>query len=183
MIPAGINHVKINREYIKKLSAPFNPCVKQDNMYKVSRMFQYFQQNNYTYYQKDCMNLCIVAFAMKQCNCSLVGDDFNFEPCSHDPFIADCFGEYYEDFLNRKISEPTVCQQECPPECDTVSFNLQHNSFYATDKFLEINNDTKSLNESKDDLIYLFIYYPDKKYVMISQIPRMQTFDLGIYVI
>ncbi len=175
MIPAGINHVQIDREIIKNLPEPFNKCVKQETNDNVSRMFQYFKQNNKTYIQKDCMNLCIIDYAMKKCDCS-VDSNFNFEPCSYDSIILDCFSNYYHQFLNKSILEPKICKKECPLECDSVNFNLIHNSFYATDKFLDIYNDTNG--ESKDNLIYLFIYYPNKQYQLVTQIPRMQTFDL-----
>jgi hypothetical protein len=178
MIPAGINHVQIERAIVKNLPEPFNKCVKQEtNDENISRMFNYFKKNNKTYAQKDCMNLCILDYAMKKCNCSVESSSFNFDKCSNDAAILNCFSKYYDNFLNRTISKPpAICERECPLECDSINYILNHNSFYATDKFLEIYKDTTG--ESKDDLIYLFIYYPNKQYQLVTQIPRMQTFDL-----
>ena len=99
MIPAGINHVQIEREIVKNLPEPFNKCVKQETNDEISRMFKYFKKNNKTYAQKDCMNLCILDYAMKKCNCSV--ESFSFEKCSNDTAILNCFSKYYDSFLNK----------------------------------------------------------------------------------
>ena len=45
-----------------------NQCIKQDTLDYVSDLFQYFIQQNKTYRQQDCFDLCILEFIMNKQN-------------------------------------------------------------------------------------------------------------------
>ena len=47
----GFSYIQIERDLIQKLSKPYSQCVKQDTSEYVSKLFQYFIQNNKTYLQ------------------------------------------------------------------------------------------------------------------------------------
>ena len=66
----GFSYIQIERDLIQKLSKPYNQCVKQDTSEYVSKLFQYFIQNNKTYLQKDCLDLCIDQLIKQKCNCT-----------------------------------------------------------------------------------------------------------------
>ncbi len=174
-IPDGINNIEIDREIDQKLPEPYNACIKQDTKEFVSNYFQYFIQNNKTYKQKDCIDFCLNEYIGLKCGCEVNID--SFEKCVNLKNESNCFLLFNEYFLNNSNYEiPNNCIKDCPLECDSIHYRIQHNSFKVSDKFLKTN--TNYSLEMKDDLVFVSISYAKKSYDLIKQIPKMKAFDL-----
>ena len=71
ILAKGGNLIKIEREYIQRLSEPHNHCVRKKTTDFISDIFQYFIHSNKTYLQNDCIDLCVWKRLKKKCNCTL----------------------------------------------------------------------------------------------------------------
>ena len=138
-IPAGITQIQIEREFIQNLALPYNNCVKQDTYDYISEFFQFFQQNNMTYTQNDCINACIRKYTMNKCKCSSL-EIKSFQTCFDNIQISNCLLEYYYGLLNKTYSTPDSCFSLCPIECNSINYKIQQNSFILTDKYLQFYN-------------------------------------------
>ena len=78
-VPLGNTQIKIEREYYQNLPEPYNNCIKQDTSEYISYLFQNLVQNNKTYKQINCFDLCIVEFLNTKCNCTK-----EFQMCFND---------------------------------------------------------------------------------------------------
>jgi len=172
-IPAGITQIQIEREFIQNLAEPYNNCVKQETTEYISEFFQFFLQNNMTYTQNDCINVCIFKYVMNKCNCNL--EITLFKKCFDNIQIANCLSEYYYGLIYKTYSTPDTCFSSCPIECNSINYKIQQNSFILTDQFLQFENYS---NYYKDNYVNIAIYYPTKQYTLITQSPKMQLFDL-----
>jgi hypothetical protein len=177
-IPDGINNIQIDREIDQKLPEPYNACIKQDTKEFISNYFEYFIRNSKTYKQKDCVDFCLNEYIGQKCGCEVNID--SFDKCvivKNDSLKSSCFLLFNEYFLNKNIYEiPGNCFKDCPLECDSIHYRIQHNSFKVSDKFL--NTSTNYSHEMKDDLVFISISYAKKSYDLIKQIPKMKAFDL-----
>jgi hypothetical protein len=90
--------------------------------------------------------------------------------------ISDIYVSYLDKYFLNNQQIPDYCFKYCPPECDTINYKIQQNSFKSSDTFLKANTDYSL--EMKDDLVFISIYYAKKSYDLITQIPKMQAFDL-----
>jgi hypothetical protein len=168
-VPLGNTQIKIEREYYQKLAEPYNDCIKQDTSEYISYLFQYFVQNNKTYKQINCFDLCIVEFLKTKCNCT---EEFeSFQMCFNDQSIAKCMNDYYFQFLNKQIQMPDKCLTLCPIECDSINYKIEQNSFPIPNNF--------SVNQlDLNKYVNILINYQNNQYTLISQSPKMQLFDL-----
>jgi hypothetical protein len=174
----GINNIQINREIDQKLSLPYNKCIKQNTNEYVSYLFQYFIQNNKTYKQKDCIDFCLNEYIGKECGCKVNIDSLDKCLVRNDS-ISKCVLDMCVKYVFGKQDEiPKNCFKDFPLECDSINYNIQQNSFKLSDSFLK--SKTNYSLEMKDDLVFISIYYAEKSYDLITQIPKMQAFDLVV---
>ena len=176
LIPPGDSKIQIEREFIQNLPEPYNDCIKQQDTreYNNSSLFNYFIQNNKTYSQKDCLELCVDVFIMIQCNCT--PDLDSKQTCFANKVIKKCALDLFKKFQDKSIKLPDNCLTNCPLECSFINYNLIQNSFSLTDFYL------KSINfqdlSNRENLVSLSINFKSKQYTLIDQIPKMQIFDL-----
>ena len=145
---------------------------------------------NETYSKKRCYRLCTHLFALHESNCS----------CNStlDDFERDCVKKFYQqdtttftcvsDFLNnfRRNLRQEKCLNYCPLECDSMSFTIfsyveqYPQSGMISDKIkadysLELYDKFEEVNKH---LVVLYVYYDDLEYVVVSQEPKTETFNL-----
>jgi hypothetical protein len=169
----GANLIKIEREFISRLSEPHNHCVNQDKYGYSSEMFQYFVQNNKTYLQKDCLDLCIWEKVKQMCNCTEPLGEYN--ECLRTSFSNVIFlVKEYRQIKTKGI--PLECFDNCPQECSIINYRT-YTSYLGplNSLFFQSNSIPESF---KDDILYINVYYPRLEYTLISQIAKMNQFDL-----
>ncbi len=175
-IPAGFNYFSIEREFVEKLAMPYNDCIKQNeiniNEFKLTDpLYQYFIQNNKSYLQKDCLDLCIEQVIIKKCNChsQLLG---SLQDCDQ----TDCVDNLIFNYTSQKLHIPNNCLEKCKPECDLNRFKIAQNHIsIISDEYKAIYNITAN---DMDKSVYINVYYSDLKYTIMKQIPKMSLIDL-----
>jgi len=173
MVSSGITTFSIDREFIINLSKPYNDCAKQDTNRFYSKYFQYFIRNNLNYKQKDCIDYCIEEYVKLECNCSLKCEGNNIE----------CKNSLIDEIRNKETPIPSECLSGCPIECDSANYKIS--PYYVgglTSKLVNEKNfmikNGETLEEFKQNLVYISVYYSSLEYKKIEQIPKTELFDL-----
>ena len=169
----GFSYIQIERDLIQKLSKPYSQCVKQDTSEYVSKLFQYFIQNNKTYLQKDCLDLCIDQLIKQKCNCT---DEMGEINNCLDKLL--CIANYYNQFMRKLIKlSDTMCLSDCPIECDSIQFRVHANYVGIIPKEYLIDNNLPI--DLLENGILINIFYPQLKYTFLNQIQKTEPFDLA----
>jgi hypothetical protein len=174
-IPLGNTQIKMEREYFQNLPEPYNDCIKQDTLDYISRLFQYFIQNKFTYKQTNCFDFCIQEYLMSKCDCPGYFD--SFQRCLNNHSSAQCIKDDYIKFQNKKIEMPSDCKILCPLECDSIKYKVEQNSFQIPDEYFQLMNMSSS-QLNKTNYVNILINYQSNQYTLISQKPKMEIFDL-----
>ena len=86
------------------------------------------------------------------------------------------------DFQNSNVIK--ICSQYCPLECDSISYSISTNSeqFPFTGSFSNLTSFEyqKFLSYEEVQKYYVSIraYFPELKYTLINQQPKVEVFDL-----
>lgn len=169
----GLTLVQFNREFVERLSYPFNDCVKQDTSEYTSEYFHYFVSNNFTYLQRDCLDLCIGNRIFKKCNCSNQTEKCSISLCKETLNISDL-----------EIKEMAKqCKIQCPLECDHINYKIEANYMGNLDnKTVDVVLDGRIVNDSfyqniLDNAVLLQVYYSSLNYIYISQSEKTSFID------
>ena len=153
-------------------------------VWKILISFHSFNKTNRKYSQVECFNLCFNLYynQTNPCNCYLTSlDEEPYYKCGNK-------NSCYEKF-NKNFKQTEKCSHLCPLECDQYSYEIFHTPHKVTG--------TGKVNEFNDlDYVYSFLpdfqtyenvsksyflinaYYEDSKYILISQQPKIELFDL-----
>lgn len=177
ILPAGLSLVTINRVFSEQLSSPYNECIKQNSNIFKSEHYHYFIEQNMTYLQKDCIDICVEEFMGKSCNCT-------GESCFNNTESEECINSIYNEFQVDNISIPKSCYLDCPLECDTINYNIQSNYVgvppdeFIANELIKNSNETVTIEEVKKNGIFISVYYSSLDYTLIKQIPKTELFDI-----
>lgn len=151
-------NIAINKIYLKKQPKPYSECI-QDTYSKASSNSVLYLETiriHGKYEQKECLNICYHKNIRKKCGC-YDPDFFNYAEsnqfCSFETFTY-CVLDYRKRM--EKTSDNLECFQNCPEECDSVSYfyKISQSNFPSPFyKKLLIEFD-KALNESKRGFDY-----------------------------
>jgi len=85
----------------------------------------------------------------------------------------DTFWEFYYKFVRGENKK--ICTPLCPLECDSVKYDTSISfTKFSNSEFLSL----YEINGTTDNLISIEIYYDNLEYTSITQLPKMDEFDL-----
>jgi hypothetical protein len=180
--------LSIKRTFSQRLGEPFNECLKDTvsiNSFD-SDLYRYIiQSTNYSYNYKDCFEYCIGREMNKYLNISNKIEHWkNVAYTSSDkPFyLFDVYYKIIKDNIHKK------CLHECPIECDSIRYDISASfSKFEVKPAIEIikaikfkvNPIFENLTSADlNDLVFASVFYNDLEYTSISQLPKMDFFDL-----
>jgi hypothetical protein len=188
ILAPGFNHeIVIRRTFTSKLGHPFNNCIKNVTSLDSydSDLYKYILTNtNYHYTQKDCFDYCMGTELNKHFNITNKTDHwlnlyktFAFnqfdKKIQFETYSFDKFWDFYSGFIKDEIQN--VCTPLCPLECDSIKYDTSISFTKFSNNEFEFLFD---LNCSIDNLIWIDIYYGNLEYTSITQLPKMNPFDL-----
>ena len=173
VLAPGFNHeIIIKRTFSSKLGLPYNNCIKNVTSLDSfdSNLYKYIlQSTQYEYTQKDCFDYCMGTELNKYFNITNKTDHWlNI----YKTYTFDEFWEFYYSFVRGKNKK--VCTPICPLECDSIKYE-------TTISFTKFSDGFKyflDINGTFDNYIAIDIYYEHLEYTSISQLPKMDIFDL-----
>ena len=174
--------ISIKKTHTLRASMPYSDCRELNGI--KSAYFDYIKSLNGHYRQKDCLELCLQKFIIDSCKCFF--SMFTFLNTTHPPCYTQSDMEcYLKTFYASTANIDTLCSQECPLECDYVTYELTASSLSYPNKhfFEEMKNVSKeyenmSIDELKGSHLALNIFYPNKEYTEISESPKTNFVDL-----
>jgi hypothetical protein len=191
--PGYSTSLKIKKEFSSKLGLPFNNCIKDVTSLDSydSVLYRYILQNSITYTQNVCFDYCIGREFYNYLNITDKIDHYIYVGYLYQNKSMDLLKLYYEIVKENIVN---ICEKQCPLECDTIRYDVSTSfSKFSNEKLVELykfiseyNNTYYQFNplfikltsKDFDDFIILSIYYTESGYTSISQLPKMDFFDL-----
>lgn len=170
--------IGITRTFINQMPKPYSECESQTFDSEVSKLTHKLYNG---YRQNDCVDLCFQLRIIETCNCSVfeLPDIKNVRICSSER-EENCSLETYEKIVNNQENLNDKCLEECPLECNTMSFSFKisstqfMNNFYEKTylsqsrikKLYEFNKLNTSLREN---LAKIIVYYETLDYTEMEE--------------
>jgi len=184
--PGYATNFEIKRIYSFKLNEPFSSCLKDTvsiNSFD-SDLYRYIlQSTNYSYNQKDCFEYCKGREINKYLNITNEIDHWK-------SIITKRLKNFnsLELFKVTKQNFDKICSKECPLECDSVKYDLSISfTKLIVERIVSLSNELGGIANPKfkmltekdsQDLVFVNVFYKDLDYTSISQLPKMDFFDL-----
>ena len=194
LLPAEINldmgkeiDVSISRTFSSKTPYPYSEC--QDSTMLTSYQI-IFKDLNKTYRQYDCFKMCSQQKINDICGCNYP------RYLILNKNIPTCINLTQSNCVLTQISSFSLsreCIEQCPLECNTITYDVELSSLEYPSQSLYINlvNSSSfvtsfenytgrvfSLESMKKNVISLKIYYPFMFYTLITESPKTNFFDL-----
>jgi hypothetical protein len=174
ILSPGFNHeIIVKRTFLSKLGLPFNNCIKNVTSLDTydSDLYRYIlESTKYKYTQKDCFDYCMGTELNKYFNITNKTDHWlNI----YKTYTFDGFWDFYSNFVRGENKK--VCTPLCPLECDSIKYDISISfTKFSSNEFLSL----YEINVNVNNLISIDIYYENLEYTNISQLPKMDLFDL-----
>ena len=179
------NFFQIERTFDEKLEKPFNECYKNVNNFELNKtLIDYMSKTNNSYYKLECDRLCRNLKNKEESRCNCIESIDSSSDCSNSKnvTIKACYDKFLSDFQNSNVIK--ICSQYCPLECDSISYSISTNSeqFPFTGSFSNLTSFEyqKFLSYEEVQKYYVSIraYFPELKYTLIKQQPKVEVVDL-----
>jgi hypothetical protein len=186
--PGKETDIIVDRIFTSNSPQPFSSCTDLAKGFK-SELYNFIINSNKTYRQIDCIDLCFQRYIQNECDCfdSRYSYIYQTLPCLNST-QSSCLLKAY-DFFD-KLS----CLQDCPLECDWLTYNLQVSSlkFPNPELYNIFRNDSgaplyfsskygidiSSIDIFSEYFYSINIYYSSLKYTYISESPQTTVFGL-----
>ena len=174
---------------------PYSNCDEVILDENQSELIEIIKKSEKKYLQNNCFIFCFQKMIIEKCDCHFGGMPVllkNTKPCSNLSQF-ECYNNVSDIYVNRIQEFTKICSQDCPLECETISFEVQLSSTALSLKlqFEALINDEESMkklaalyNESltyelyKDSFVFLKIFYPSMEYTEIIQSPKTTIIEL-----
>ncbi len=190
-ITAGNKYLfNIERVFNLKLDNPYNDCLFDINTFELNKtIINYMLSKNISYSQRDCFELCFDIHFLNDntCKCNTYLGNV-YEDCvinsNNNKLVKDCYFTKRISFYNQNPDE--YCSKYCPFECNSYNLNIIPSflSYPSTGPITKYDNDQnfnsafKTYEEVRRNYFEFNVYYSDLKYLVISETPKTQSFDL-----
>lgn len=181
-VPVGFEaDIVINKQIIKR--QPYNGCIL-DTLSPDSYDSHYYKSTfslNKIYQQNFCVQLCIQEYFFQSCNCSIISKPIlNKNNICSSPKELECILYANIKFNNESLIKD--CYDNCPQECETISYDLTTSyadypsPFYAEliMNFQQDRNKTvtfSNITQLKESSLAVNIYFEDLSYTLIEEVP------------
>lgn len=180
--PGKASNIILNKVINKRYPYPYSDC--QDIKSFSSDLFDYFISSKKRYSQADCFNLCIQKEINNECKCTYYGyPKFrNFSVC----LTQEQYNCYRNVVIRISTSLQTVCSDECPLECDTISYEYTVSSSkfplkaYAKENGFYTHLPGKNLTyeQVQDSFILINVYFNNLLVTIIEESPSVNALQL-----
>ena len=179
------NFFQIERTFDEKLEKPFNDCYKNVNNFDLNKtLINFMRKTSDSYYKLECDRLCRNLKNQEESGCNCIKTFDSSSDCSNSKnvTIKACYNQFLSDFQNSNVIK--ICSQYCPQECDSLSYSISTNSeqFPFTGSFSNLTSfeyhQFSSYEEVQKYYVSIRAYFPELKYTLIKQQPKVEVVDL-----
>ena len=176
-------YVAVSRTITRKQPRPYSDCV--DLASSKSDLYKYIRFTlKQAYRQQDCLDLCFQKKVIAKCKCyhpkypMVVA---NTPACRNLPQLYCSYAQITQ--MNSSVIEDDCAKNECPLECETVTYDTEVSSLTYTDEtfyefYLRFYPQGYTYAEFRKNFLVLNVYLTSTEYTLITQAPKMAPVDL-----
>jgi len=175
--------IEIKKTIAYREPYPYSQC-KDLSDFK-SELHDQLQKSGGNYRQTYCFELCLQRLIILECKCFLYAfptfDHQKVKPC----FTLNDSSCYFQVIINASNKLEEKCILECPLECDYVRYDLGSSTLsFPNEEFFEsLKNSSNeyaamSIDEFKRKYLVLNVFYANKEYTEMREIPKISLIDL-----
>jgi hypothetical protein len=175
--------IEIRKTIAYREPYPYSQC-KDLSDFK-SELHDQLKKSVGKYRQTYCFELCLQRLIILKCKCFLFVfpsfDNQNFKPC----FTLNDSSCYFEVIMKASSKLEEKCILECPLECDYVRYDLSSSALnFPNEEFFKILKNSSneyavmSIDEFKQKYLLLNVFYVNKEYTEMKEIPKISLIDL-----
>ena len=193
-VAAGaITNVKVSKRFSSRLPMPYNEC--RDDLTSPDAFDSFFYkrtlESGYAYKQKDCLNLCVQDYLIRQCNCSDPSYTklYNVSYCRT---VAGVKCLYAKQKLLYRTKANLNFFSYCPLECSSEQMDLtvsasdfpseQLGTMFQSDPASQLRMSALGLVNTFDTVkrsyVWLNVYYDETNYELAEESPSQLAVDL-----
>jgi hypothetical protein len=189
IMPGIATFLKVKKLIKVKLSEPFNQCIDTLKTYHSfnSTLYEAIVSSNFTYRQKNCLDF---AFGRSLSANLSINNLFNFKywlQVNHiNTFqLTNQWSNYYSNNTFRNNLDM------CPLECNSMTYEISasQSDYPSYNEYLSLlnnsaliskfpNGNLTSINELKQSLYQIYIYFENLEYTKISEQPQNTIWNL-----
>ena len=185
--------VAITKTISNQLPYPYSDCYAESTDDDESKTFdsdivKTMKSLNMKYRQKDCFDMCFQQYIIQQCDCYLP-NTYSFQnqnPCTNILNMF-CFYQKYKEYFEYYFHN--VCHKLCPSECETIKYSvsasfsdfpskMSYNLWANSPKLMTHNKTPRTFESLKREMIYLYIYFDELKYMSTRELPNLTFIEL-----
>ena len=189
VMPGVTTFLKMQKIVKTKLNEPFNHCIGTLNSYHSfnSTLYEAIVGSNFTYRQKNCLD-----FAFGRSLSANISIDylFNFEYWSkfNKINVSQLSVQWLNYYSNNTFKDYL---EKCPLECNSMTYEISafQSDYPSYNEYLNLlnnsaliskfpNGNLTSINELKQSLYKIYIYFENLEYTEISQQPQYTIWNL-----
>ena len=184
--PGFTTSFAISKIVSSKLTEPYNDCIDTLNTYKSfdSTLYKEIVNSNHSYRQSDCLDFVFIRTISPNVS---FNDRYQF---LFEYSISNSIDKLAHKFYENVSSNKAIMSQ-CPFECNSVFYEttIFQADYPSNNEYLNLINKTvllsnfpngnlTSLNEFKQSMYSIFIYFNHLTYTQISQQPQISLWNL-----
>lgn len=188
--PGTQTHVVIEKSFNSYTPSPYSECQDFSTLKFDRTYYDTILQASLTYTQSLCLDLCLRKQIITKCNCSYLEfiQIHDSLPCSTDSEL-ECAESLFYSFSYASANDSCSSKYHCPLECDSQEYSFTvSTSGYPTIAYAHMLKSSKtisthfkstpSIDEIREDVLKLNIYFDTDKYTSISQTRQYYEYDL-----
>lgn len=184
--PGEATFISLKKVVENKLGEPYNDCIKDVKSYRSFDSTIYEEiSSKYIYTQKSCLDYVFLRFM----NCSSHYES-TYENCElNEQKINEIARSYISFYENKAFLKYTNL---CPLECDYAHFEttLSHSYYPSYNEYQSLmanasnliskfpKRENTTIDEIRQMIYHLQIYFEDSKYLLVSENPKQDAWDL-----
>jgi hypothetical protein len=181
-------NIRIKKVQTSTMPQPYSNCHDLNAFH--SDLFHEMRKLNFTYRQKNCIDLCKNDYIISKCKCNspFLPNVRNVKPCyTKAEYI--CSYDFLKD-INKKVR--SICYDMCPIECDSVEYErfISYEEWPSLGYYEQLSrnplivqlftsaNKTIDYKSVRASMYCLNIFYEQLTFTEISEVPSITVLDV-----
>ena len=163
--------ISIERSFFTQYQSPYSGCTVSDSgeLTEPLEDTQLFEKtklrSNYSYTQRDCLNVCAQLFILAECNCTMASLDFSSNTTCTSPSDSVCAMSFYRlNFTTGNFIKEN-CMSRCPLECSRSVLTATMSLY-------------KTSSTTSNDIAEVVVYYDRLAYTVVNEVPKITLENL-----
>ena len=171
VVPGTGALISIERSFFTEYESPYSGCTVSEKgeltePLEDARLFEQTRTlSNYSYTQRDCLNVCAQLYIAAECNCTLATLDFSGNTWCTSTSDNSCAITFYRlNFTTGNFIKEN-CMSRCPLECSRSVLTATMSLY-------------KTSSTTSNDIAEVVVYYDRLAYTVVNEVPKITLENL-----